>query len=276
MQVLCTALIILMLIVNVNGFGFSIGRKITSTLMHKSIPKLLYIRGGVRIIDQAAEVILTNRVADAVEVLGLIKVPAALFAGASLSSLYIGDVKKACPELKLAYVTLTSLSFALHVCTVFCSSILSWRLMGGGFNGVAESAAALLVKYFELEYLAVGSFFFAGIICFFMANTVRAYIEYGNSKEAVACSAIDGVSTFFLVNFFDFAMVYYDSFAHFLGRFLFLLVRDVLSLSKLTIRSVLYFVCTMGFAFLVSHQSAKFARSTKPNDEKQKNKNDEI
>jgi hypothetical protein len=127
-----------------------------------SIAKLALLEGGQRIIDRSVAPVVANRIADACGVLALIKIPAALFAGASLSALFSSDSKNACPTLRLNFVIFTALAFALHVCTVFCSTVLSWRLVGGGFNPAAESGAALLLHYFPFEYLSVGSFFFGG------------------------------------------------------------------------------------------------------------------
>mmetsp|Transcript_28325 Transcript_28325/g.47618 ORF Transcript_28325/g.47618 Transcript_28325/m.47618 type:complete len:303 (+) Transcript_28325:37-945(+) len=224
-----------------------------------SMAKLTLLRGGHRVFEDALAPIIIDRVSDACGVLALIKIPAALFAGASLSALYISDTKESDPKLRFTYVIFTAMAFALHVCTVFCSTVLSWRLVGGGFDPNAESGAALMLKYFPFEYLSVGTFFFGGIFSFFLANTVRAHISFGCTREAMACSIINSISTFFLLNFFDIAMVYFDNFGQFLGSFITLGWQKITSF-KLSPTILAYFVVAIGTNILVGHQSAMFAK----------------
>ncbi|KAJ1430680.1 hypothetical protein B484DRAFT_448758 [Ochromonadaceae sp. CCMP2298] len=223
-----------------------------------SIAKLALLNGGQRIIDGTVAPVVANRIADACGVLALIKIPAALFAGAALSALFSSDSKNACPTLRLSFVIFTALAFALHVCTVFCSTVLSWRLVGGGFNPAAESGAALLLHYFPFEYLSVGSFFFGGIFCFFLSNTVRAHMVFGNTREALACSIINALSTFFLLNFFDIAMVYFDNFGQFLCTWL-MTGFSRLGRTRITWKLFLYAVVTIGANMAIAYKSSLYA-----------------
>ena len=221
--------------------------------------KVLHIRAGNEVTDEVIKKVMVDRVGDAIGILGQIRVPSALFAAGSLTALYEGDIKQAAPRLKLAYVVLTALAFALHVAAVFCCTILSWRLRGADFDPVAESAAALLIRYFEYEYVAVGSFFFGGIFSFFLANTIRSFITFGNKREAHICSVINCLTSFFLLNFFDRAVVYYDSFGQYLVRFFQLSLRGINKV-RFTWTMLGYLLLTVGSSTLVTLESAKHAR----------------
>jgi hypothetical protein len=153
----------------------ALARAAVDPTLYKSVAKLALLKGGY-IIDGSVAPIVANRIADACGVLALIKIPAALFAGASLNALF-SDSTKADPTLRLSFVVFTALAFALHVCTVFCATVLSWRLVGGGFSPDAESGAALMLRYFPFEYLSVGTFFFGGELSLLLCYCVTELLS---------------------------------------------------------------------------------------------------
>lgn len=241
-----------------------IGGKIVNAIASN---KALLIRGGERLLEERAHHEVANRIGDAVGIMGGIQVPAALFAGAALGTLYSPEIRNAHPQLRLSYLTLTSLAFTLQTCTVFISTIVSWRLVGGGFDPLAESGAKLLLKYFEISYLSAGAFFFGGILAFMLANTICAYINFGNSPEAHICSAMNSLSSFYLLNAFDRAMVYFDDFGHFFGRFVRVFGSALSGLRRG--KTIVYLLATVGVNCLVSFMSMKHSRQLR---EKEKEK----
>lgn len=138
---------------------------------------------------------MSVQAAAAAGVLGNVRIPAALIGGAGIAQLFAQinaadstDSPRKKSMLQSTYTKLVAFTICCELTTVFVSTSTSVRLMAGGFNPMATTAVDLLVREFELNYLAVRMCFFSGLISFVSAFAVRAYaqIEDRDLERAVA------------------------------------------------------------------------------------------
>lgn len=226
------------------------------------------IRGGAEVLTlkgvptEKVVNIFIDRTRDAGSLINNIKIPAVLFAGFSLSGIYRTFGHPCSPVLRMAYLTLNSLSFSMHVSSVFLATLLSARLIGGGFDPVETSASNLLVKYFELSYTGTISSFFAGILLFFLSNTVCAYLTFGPTPEAMVVCVINAVCSFLLLCSCRTSLVNYDTVPALILRFLQLMM-EAITKTKIQRRHVLYAFLTFGLSYWVHFVSSQFQESLK-------------
>jgi hypothetical protein len=208
---------------------------------------------NARYIDPDVKTI-ANRVIEASDILGTIKFPAALFAGASLGQLNVGEHVGVAPRLRFMYNLFISLAFSLQVMSVFCATVLNWRLKGGDFDPNEYSAANLVMKYFEIEYVSVIFFFFSGLMAFFVANTLRSFISFGRANESLFCCILNGLCTFCLLNILDRAFIHFDTFFHVGGRFFYLIGKEIYN-TRINLRLVTYILVTIGLHFFSAYRA---------------------
>jgi hypothetical protein len=155
---------------------------------------------------------------DAVKMLSNLRVPAALFASAALSSLYASELGKKqvhhwhertqnsggvnTPFLRSAYIMLSVIAFLSHVATVYCSTMTSQRMIAGaGSFGFHASAANLVRECFELEYLSTILLFNIGTGAFLFATALRGFIAFPTRRDAWLVSIFTSLSIFLIRSF---------------------------------------------------------------------------
>jgi hypothetical protein len=171
---------------------------------------LLKIRGGLRELNFPSVTELANRRNDAQNLLNNIKVPASLFAGAALGGMYISEAKTAHKRLRMLFLIASNMALVCMILTVFTSTICYWRLMGNGYDPMAYTAAELLLKYFDYEYLSISVSFFFGLCFFLSAVILRVAITFGNSYETGVLSALNLMVMFYMIRFYDHAIISND------------------------------------------------------------------
>lgn len=172
--------------------------------------KILQLRGGLRELSFEGVKELANRRNDAQNLLNNIKVPASLFAGAALGGMYINEAKTAHKRLRMLFLVASNMALVCMMLTVFTSTVCFWRLMGDGYDPMAYTAADLLLKYFDYEYLSISVSFFFGL-CFFLLSTIlRVTITFGNSYETAVLSALNLMVMFYMIRFYDHAIISKD------------------------------------------------------------------
>ncbi len=109
-----------------------------------------------------------------------VRTSAAILAGAALSALFLTlpSHSDKIPKRWMHVVTsthtvLVATTVALELTCVFVATAGGVRVLGGGFDPMAEHVVAFLTREFELDYLIVGLSFFVGLITFVVSLAVR-------------------------------------------------------------------------------------------------------
>lgn len=181
--------------------------------------KILSIRAGslTRFVDPSyTRVEMIDRVSQAMTLLNNVKVPAALIAGQSLGAAFAKFDYKRSPYppqlLEDAYRWLICTALFAELCVVFTTTTMTWRLLGGGFDPVAKSAPALLMKYFDFEYLSVVTLFLGGIICMVLAISLRTVAFFGSDRViSDAISLLSAWVAYYFVALFHSSVVSFDN-----------------------------------------------------------------
>lgn len=128
--------------------------------------------------------------------------------------------------MKRMHVILSIGSFLIEVCATCFSFFAFHRVLAGGFDTRAPSAAALLVRELEFEFVACCSYFFAGSMLLMGPIAIHSFcmVQQGLRSNALAASVmclIVGcfalILSFFNAHLFAFP---YDSYEDVLRRFL--------------------------------------------------------
>lgn len=180
--------------------------------------KLLDLRGGFldRNIDPLYQKVeMVDRITEATSLLNNMKVPAALIAGQSLAAAFAKFDYKGSPypprQLEDAYRWLICSALFMELCVVFTATTMSWRLLGGGFDPIHKSAPALLMKYFDFEYLSVITLFLGGIICMVLAIALRTIAFFGSDRFiSDAIAILSAWVAYYFVLMFHHSMVSFD------------------------------------------------------------------
>lgn len=127
--------------------------------------------------------------------------------------------------MKRVHVILSIGCFLIEMCAAFFSLFALHRVLAGGFNARASSAAALLVRELEFEFVAVCSYFFAGAWLLMGPVAIRCFcmVQQGVRSHALAaavCCLIVG-TVLLVVSFFNAHLVSfpYDSYDGVVVRF---------------------------------------------------------
>ena len=128
-----------------------------------------------------AAVALANHASAGASFFTNMRTPAALLAAGALKDAFVmqGDAKgdHRWRLLVSAYAFLMVVSFGMEMSTVFKCTVSSTRLLGGGYDPMAESVVAMLTREFEWEYVSVRMQFVTGVLAFLFAQSLRVYKE---------------------------------------------------------------------------------------------------
>jgi hypothetical protein len=179
---------------------------------------LLKLRGGTisRDVDPLYKKIeMMNRVSEATSLINNLKVPAALFAGQSLASAFAKLDNEDSPSpprtLDDAYRVFVFIALFSELTVVFTATTLNWRLLGGGFDPVAVSAPALLMKYFDFEYLSMVVLFLGGIVSLTVANALRTSCFFGTGRWlSTVMFSVSAWLVFYFTAMFHHSIVSFD------------------------------------------------------------------
>ena len=153
---------------------------------------------------------LTNCAAGAAGFFGNVRIPAALLTGAAIGQLWthLDDKVSLVPNpallvlcdncgpcssshgplirvsvqrgkrVPIIFNILVALSVACEISVVFFSTAISTKMMGSAFDPMATSALALLIREFELPFVACRVHFFVGLLSFVAALALRAWTAF--------------------------------------------------------------------------------------------------
>ena len=184
-----------------------------------SLDKTLRLRGGdlKRIVDPSFNKIeMLDRTGAAGGLVNNIKIPAALLFGQSLGAAFAKldgkDGSHPPKSVELAYRILTFLALFSELVAVFTATILNWRILAGGFNAAEKSAPALLMKYFDFEYLSMITSFLGGMVSLVLANAIRTLVHFGAEHTiSIVLVAMHLLLGAYLVHLFDCTIVSFDN-----------------------------------------------------------------
>lgn len=138
---------------------------------------------------------LTNCAAGAAAFFGNVRIPAALLTGAAIGQLWTNvDDKRGGKKVPVIFTCLVAASVACELLVVFISTAISTKMMGSAFDPMATSPLALLMREFELPFIACRVHFFMGLLSFVGALGLRAWATFpghlGNGLAMLMLSAI--------------------------------------------------------------------------------------
>jgi hypothetical protein len=141
---------------------------------------LLVPRGGGAS-NNEAEIIMKDCKGEAAGLFGNIRIPAALFAGASAGAAFALPVAMGSESLKLGlvkriYALLMMSALSSQVVAVVVSTLVLSTLSTSSSLPLAPSLTDFLQSNFELEFIAVRWHFLSGILCFLIGIGLRAWI----------------------------------------------------------------------------------------------------
>ena len=130
-----------------------------------------------------------------------VRTPATLLAAGALKEAWVmhggGSTLKHLKEEKLkwtlvrnCYLLLMVLAFGMNLMVVFDSTDTGMRLGAGGFDPMATSVVALLVREFEKEYVSVRAQYLMGIIAFMAAQALRVCSAFREFKDLAAAACM--------------------------------------------------------------------------------------
>ena len=183
------------------------------------LDKLIILRGGElkRYVDpNFTKIEMIDRTSSAGSLINNIKIPAALLFGQSLGAAFAKlDAKDGSlppKSIELAYRILTFLALFSELVALFSATILNWRILAGGFDTTARSAPALLMKYFDYEYLSMIVSFLGGMISLVLANAIRTLVHFG-AEHKISLFLV-GINLFlgaYFVHLFDCTVISFDN-----------------------------------------------------------------
>ena len=151
-----------------------------------------------------------------------LRTPAALIGGAALANAFamakLPDDKRfdswGWRFASKTYTMLMLFAFGLEFMTVFMATAAGVRVTGGGYNPMADTPVALLVREFELEYVTIRSQFFTGVLSFLLAQAIRVRKELVLVSPALARTAFLFLlfAVLNVLSFFGSQLVYYDGY----------------------------------------------------------------
>ncbi len=121
---------------------------------------------------------LTNCAAGASAFFGNVRIPAALLTGAAIGQLWTNLDDKRGKRVPAIFNILVALSVTCEMSVVFFSTAISTKMMGSAFDPMASSALALLIREFELPFVACRVHFFVGLLSFVGALALRAWTAF--------------------------------------------------------------------------------------------------
>lgn len=125
-----------------------------------------------------------NCVANAAGFFNNIRTPATLLVIPAINSLWL-DLSSTTrrtkhPVAQTLYTTAVMMSILLELVCVFVATVAGTRLLSGGFNPMGPDAVTLLVREFELSYIATSLSFVSGLVTFMSSIGLRAWIQFGD------------------------------------------------------------------------------------------------
>jgi len=80
-------------------------------------------------------------------------------------------------RLRAIYVTLMTITCSTELLTILMATSASTRVLGGGFDPMAESCMAMITREFPSQHVGVQFNFITGMIAFVIAQSIRFYKE---------------------------------------------------------------------------------------------------
>ena len=129
-----------------------------------------------------------NCVANAAGFFNNVRTPASLLVIPAINSLWL-DLSSTTkrtkhPVAQTLFTLSVMLSVLLELVCVFVATVAGTRLLSGGFDPMGPDAVTLLVREFELDYLATHLTFIFGLVAFMSSIGLRAFIQFGDSQTA--------------------------------------------------------------------------------------------
>ena len=149
-----------------------------------------------------------NCVSAASEFFSNIRTPAALLIVPAMNSLWVDlsttTTRSKHPIAQTIYTMLAMCTILLNLVCVFIATVAGTRLMSGGFDPMASDAVTMLVRQFELPYLATHLSFLFGLVSFMSSVGLRAWIQFGDNMSPKIGKALIILAGTFLANMMAF------------------------------------------------------------------------
>mmetsp|Transcript_6253 Transcript_6253/g.13632 ORF Transcript_6253/g.13632 Transcript_6253/m.13632 type:complete len:278 (-) Transcript_6253:214-1047(-) len=125
-----------------------------------------------------------NCVANAAGFFNNIRTPATLLVIPALNSLWL-DLSSTTrrtkhPVAQTLYTVSVMLTVLFELVCVFVATVTGTKLLAGGFDPMGPDAVTLLVREFELPYIATHLTFVSGLVTFLSSIGLRAWIQFGD------------------------------------------------------------------------------------------------
>lgn len=206
----------------------------------------------------------TDQTGNAVAFFNNMRTPAALLAGAALSNAFaLQNLKeeqfntRSWKRLRTAYVVLMTFTFAMELLSILLATSASNRALGGGFNPMAESCVAMILREFPEAAIEVQFNFITGMVSFVVAQSIRFYRELSarpfTSHISRASAWILGYVSLQMIAFFNKQLIFADGYPQLAAKyFKFLVSSAVEGCVELRPAPVLAFGCMCMALFYVS------------------------